>query len=307
MRKLIFIGGCERSGTTFCASRLGAYQNVIVLPESQFLAQSVRNISSFDTLADVMNFWASDLRFQIWGVSIKCLDVDATLECTPANLKELFMELVEVYARAHGQNEFDYIADHTPSNMWNAFTLGSFFEDSLFVHLVRDGRAVANSVLNLDWGPNTILEASTWWLSRIGMSISNESRLGSRCTRVYYEEFIKNEEAVLLELAERFSLKLSERKQVSSYALPKYTANQHQLVGEKAVSARIDGWKKELTEKQIRIFEQTTFDVLPALGYEKLFDNSPAIKVELFYDYLIKRNLKFMKNVIRNKVRKTRI
>ncbi len=62
----VFIGGCERSGTTLLASMLGCASGAIVTPESQF---------KYDFLDDFTQYKNSDSlwRLKMWGVPYSLL------------------------------------------------------------------------------------------------------------------------------------------------------------------------------------------------------------------------------------------
>jgi hypothetical protein len=49
--------------------------------------------------------------------------------------------------------------------------------------------------------------------------------------------------------------------------VPEYTLKQHALVGKEPDASRVDAWEKELTPRQIEIFEFYTGDLLRYLGY----------------------------------------
>ena len=53
--------------------------------------------------------------------------------------------------------------------------------------------------------------------------------------------------------------------------MPDYTAGQHALVGQEPDPARGNDWQRQLTDRQIEIFESTTTDLLELLGYAPMF------------------------------------
>ncbi len=53
--------------------------------------------------------------------------------------------------------------EHTPHNVGACVTLGRVFGDAKFIHIVRDGRDRACSVVRLPWGPSTVEEAISAW------------------------------------------------------------------------------------------------------------------------------------------------
>jgi hypothetical protein len=60
-----------------------------------------------------------------------------------------------------------YFGDSTPVNIMQAELINKLLPGSKFIHVIRDGRDVASSVLNEKWGPNEHFAALDWWKNRI--------------------------------------------------------------------------------------------------------------------------------------------
>lgn len=301
----VFIGGCERSGTTFLADIIGRFDRSLVVPESQFIADVLGRRNDFLNIGEVKSYLAGSFRFRVWGVDISSVDIDDYSLNNIDNLRILFNQIVKAYAKKIDVLEFDVWVDHTPSNTWYSASLIELYPDANFIHIVRDGRAVCNSVLKLDWGPNTVTEAATWWAGRLSMGLLSEVYLGDRCIRVYYESVIVNTHHTIVQLLEFLDMSNSSESKHNGFTVPSYTSNQHKLVGSKPQSARIDGWRREMSKESIGTFEKSTFEMLPMLGYEKV-GIRPKDK-SLLLEYCFIRPILFVKNVIRNKLRKSRI
>jgi hypothetical protein len=163
--------------------------------------------------------------------------------------------------------------DHTPTNFRRALTLLSMFPDARFIHLVRDGRGVAASLLPLDWGPNTTLYAAEYWMARCAAGLAAESHLGAdRVLRLHYEDLVRNPEAALRRLAGFAGLEYEPAMAEGAGLQPgRYHQRQHRLVGQPPEQSRIDGWRQRLTARQIEIFEAEAGEFLVTLGYEPVY------------------------------------
>ncbi|MBN25728.1 MAG: sulfotransferase [Alteromonadaceae bacterium] len=301
----VFIGGCERSGTTFLADMIGKFDRSLVVPESQFIADVLGRRDDFSNIGEIKSYLAHSFRFKVWDVDISLVDIADDSLNTVDNLRILFNQIVKAYAEKVNVLEFDVWVDHTPSNTWYSASLIELYPDANFIHIVRDGRAVCNSVLKLDWGPNTVTEAATWWAGRLSLGLLSEVYLGERCIRLHYESIIVSTHDTIVQLLDFLNMSNSFESEQNGFTLPSYTSNQHKLVGSKPQPARIDGWRREMSEESIGIFEKSTFEMLPMLGYEKV-GIRPDDK-SLLLEYCFIRPILFMKNVIRNKLRKSRI
>src|SRR4030095_1909271 len=64
--------------------------------------------------------------------------------------------LVRQYAESVDRAGARIWVEQDPGNVVHIWKLLQHFPDAKFIHIVRDGRAVAASMLPLDWGPNEI-------------------------------------------------------------------------------------------------------------------------------------------------------
>ena len=60
-----------------------------------------------------------------------------------------------------------YFGDSTPVNIMQADLINQLLPQSKFIHVIRDGRDVASSVLKEKWGPSEHFAALEWWKKRM--------------------------------------------------------------------------------------------------------------------------------------------
>ena len=60
-----------------------------------------------------------------------------------------------------------YFGDSTPVNIMQADLINKLLPGSKFIHVIRDGRDVASSVIKEKWGPSEHFAALDWWKNRI--------------------------------------------------------------------------------------------------------------------------------------------
>jgi len=60
-----------------------------------------------------------------------------------------------------------YFADSTPVNAMQSHLIHRLLPDALFINMVRDGRDVAYSVSQENWGPKDPFKALKWWGNRV--------------------------------------------------------------------------------------------------------------------------------------------
>ncbi|MGC9399063.1 MAG: sulfotransferase family protein [Anaerolineae bacterium] len=269
IKREIFVGGCGRSGTTLLGAILGAHSRCLCPPESHFKTSPFRLGMWKDGHIDPRAAWAYiqiHWRFKIWQ-----LDVDA--DAAPqSSYVDLLHWLVEQYAEAHDLTGTIWV-DHTPENVNYASTLLNHFPRARLVHIVRDGRAVANSIMPLDWGPNTVITAAPWWETNVRSGLTlEEGELAERIVRVKYEALLAEPETTVAHLCDALELAFEPSMlSASGFHPPAYTTRQHQLIGRGLDPARAQRWREALSPRQIEIFESLAGALLQALGYPLLY------------------------------------
>jgi hypothetical protein len=194
--------------------------------------------------------------------------------------------LVRQYGRSQGKEMAQVWVDQTPVNFRRVLTLLRLFPEARFIHLVRDGRAVAASLLALDWGPNDTFLAAEYWMARCAAGLAAETQLGpERVLRVRYEDILEQPESTLRRIATYAGLNFEPGmlQGVGLEAGP-YHKRQHRLVGAPPDRTRADAWRTSLSPRQVEIFEAQAGDFLSLLGYEPVLGirARPANRVQIF-------------------------
>lgn len=273
--KPIFICGCGRSGTTLLGSLLGSHSNCIATPESQFIFDLIQgsHLSANITIEpdQVIKQLSKHWRFKLWNLKLSTNDFKIKEINT---YSELIQFIVNTYASQNDKPNASYWIDHTPEHIQHIATLMKLFPEAKFIHIIRDGRAIASSVLNLDWGGlHTIPQIAQWWVRQIGYGLAAENYLGKAISKqVKYENLLLKPEETLKEICTFIGINYQVKMlKGNDYKVPSYTESQHKLIGTKPDSKQITIWKKRLSSRQIEIFESSTQDILSYLGYTPEF------------------------------------
>jgi hypothetical protein len=273
----VFIGGCDRSGTTLLGAMLGTHSECLCTPESQFivevLSRSRLDINHINTQT-VLDAIMRHPRFKTWRLKT---DSSSTWHRqSTISYPELIEWIVKKYGEANGKNSPHIWVDHTPSNVKYAATLLSLFPEAKMIHIVRDGRAVASSLLSAAWGPAAVDRAAYFWLRNLAYGFAIESFYGStRVMRVKYEDLVDVPEATLQHVSSFLGIDYQPQMITGDgFKVPSFTRKDHMLVGQAPDRRRVNAWQTELTLRQIEIFESTTGDMLRYLGYSTRFGAS---------------------------------
>ena len=268
----VFIVGTQRSGTTMLGSMIGGHSDVLCVPEGQFIADlaptsAERLPNTKQLVTDIIGHW----RFKVWGVDI------SDLQGMPAD-QSSYKDVIDWVASRFGEDvkkpNCHFWVDHQPGHIRHLARLKQHFPGARVIHIVRDPRAVAASLLKVDWGPNNAYTAAQFWTERIALGFAAERFISSeQYLFVRYEDVVRDPECQMKHIARFLEIKYQPGMVLNNgLRLPKFTDKQHSLVGHPPDPTRLDSWKTALTKKQIQTIESVTFDLIPYLGYEREFE-----------------------------------
>lgn len=268
--KPVFIGGCQRSGTTMLGAMLGAHPEYLCPPEMPFKWSLLREAQSDGAVTQEQTraILGRDAKatLQGWRISEQQWDFDK------ASAPQVIREIVGAFGKLQGRSEVSVWIDQTPNNTRWAATLAERFPDATFVHLVRDGRAVAASLMRLEWGPNSIHRAGHYWLEALSFGLATELSLGRRCVRIRYEDLVSAPETTLRKLCEEIDIEFHPAMvKGGGFTATAYNRKQHALVGGPPQESRISAWEEQLSDREVEIFESIVADELVLLGYQPRF------------------------------------
>ncbi|MFY0638788.1 sulfotransferase family protein [Maricaulis maris] len=194
---LVFAGGCPRSGLTLLRRLIEPHRQVHCGPDTGLppsIAMQWQNFArelgplharDFDLGAEDMRRTMADLLTGMIGAPLEAADVDVLVEKTTLN-----------------------VAAFAP--------LGRLLPEARFIHVVRDGRDVAHSLLARDWRdpqdrpfPHVRDPAAAlkYWTDLTGIGLAAERSLGGRIIRIRYEDLATRPKATVTELMGFLGLK----------------------------------------------------------------------------------------------------
>jgi hypothetical protein len=263
---------------------LGTHPHCLATPESSFVVESykrcIQERGGFEPVA-ALDFIRSHWSFKHWDLALKPTAVAALRQSE--SYRQLIETLVGKFGEKTNRPAPEIWIDHTPDNVLHTTTLGDLFPEAKMIHIVRDGRACAASVMKLEWGPNTAYSAAQWWAERLAHGLAAESNLGPQLVkRVRYEDLVIDPQNTLQEVCAFLQLDYQpEMVQGTGFRSPGINAHQHTLIGRPVQANRITAWENELSARQIEIFESVAGDLLEFLGYELKYGLHARVPTQL--------------------------
>jgi len=276
-----FIVGVGRSGTTLLRLIMDAHPDMAIPPEAHWLVPGIRYLEE--------NPWSLD---GLWEV----LSAHHGWDRMPFNkeklvrffepeqgIASLFRTIYRSYAADLNASRY---GDKTPINNLSMLKIAQHFPEARFIHLIRDGRDVALSYRNVEFGPGADpREAAMLWTWRIAFA-RTQAQFLPHYMEVKYEDLIHNSREVI-EAIDAFVGLDFHPQQMAYHQTAKerlseahFQSNQQsekdwkrlQKYFSKTTSdpdpSRICRWKREMTDEDVRGFEAIARDMLVDLGYE---------------------------------------
>jgi hypothetical protein len=270
----VFVVGCPRSGTTLLQLMLHAHHRIALPPETRFVLPAYERRLSFGDLREPDNRaglarWITgreETRFHELGVAPA--GVAERIAQGPPTLGSALGIALESYARRHGKVRW---GDKRPAYALHVEEILRLFPDAQFVHLVRDGRDCAASLLGMPWWHSGFHEAVATWAQVMDVTRRHASALGpDSWHEVRYEDLLADPEPRLRELCaylgEEFDPGMTEPHRLAGAAVPARKTWHRRTHGALDVS-RAGSWSTRLSPDQIRLCEAVLGERLTRHGY----------------------------------------
>ena len=263
-----FIVGCHRSGLTLLRAMCESHPDMAIAPESGFLLAARPPRDDMFTPARFVEQIYADAQFRRWGVSRAALEL--SFHATPPHsYVDAVRHVYTLWAAQRGQGRY---GDKTAEHVLSLGVITSLFPESRVVHVVRDGRDVAASFLELGWS-DTIEHAALHWRQRVLRGRQARDLLApERYHELRYEDLVLQPEATLRRMCEAIELPfhpamLRHQRAAASVIRTEPPANRNRYLG-RPVMPRLRDWRRDLPTAAIDRFEVVAGDALVELGYE---------------------------------------
>jgi hypothetical protein len=269
-----FIVGSPRSGTTLLRAMLDSHPDLAIPPESYFIVSLAGMAGEQFDLNRFRQALLGHEWFGLWQIS----DAEVTevlQESSPSTYSDAIREVYELYAKKHGKPRY---GDKTPRYSIHIPLLTSLFPDARFIHIIRDGRDVSLSLMDVRLGRGHVREAARLWRSRVKAARRSGQQVGpSRYREIRYEDLVDDPEAAIRPLCAFIDLPfdpgiLTYYSRVSEIPIPglgiRYKPGHQTHIGEPPRKGLRD-WRTQMDRHDLAVFEADAGDLLDELGYER--------------------------------------
>ena len=256
----IFVGGAGRSGTTLVRVILDSHPNIVCGPELKLTPL-------------IGQLWHQFMTVHAPVLQEYLLEPDDVNEL----FREFFFRLVGKYWERSGKSR---LAEKSPNNVFVFPRLHALFPESPLIHVVRDGRDVVCSLLEMNWVDPTTGQpvdytqdagkAAEYWVAavRAGRSLLEHPSARERYFEMRYEALVTEPEPELRRLFEFLGEPWDD-------AVMAFHEKVHDLAGESSssqvsqpiYSQKMGRWKQDLSPARLEKVMVVAADFLNDLGY----------------------------------------
>jgi Sulfotransferase family len=248
----LFLVGSERSGTTLLRLMLDHHPELAFELEFEYVVQMVGDDGAWPDL-DSYYEWLSTDRIYL----SRRYDIDKRLSY-PQLVNDFLVQRRTLANKplvgATVHSDFD--------------RLPRIWPDARFIHLLRDGRDVARSVMELGWAGNTWTAIERWIKAEETWETVKQTLGPDRAFEVRYEELVQRPEETLTEICRfvgiEYNPAMLRYPEDSTYSTPD--------------PKLIYQWSRKLSEPQIRLAEARAGSWLVRRGYK--LSGLPPIEVD---------------------------
>jgi hypothetical protein len=274
----LFVVGCPRSGTTLLQRMLDNHPQLAVANDSHFIPRVMENVPiGVDPLLtpELVEQVRTYRRFYRLA-----LPDDAVREAARESRTygEFVGALYSEYGRLHGK---PLAGEKTPDYVRRLPRLHPLFPWARFVHIIRDGRDTALSILQWArggkgpsrfelWEEEPVAVCALWWRWLVTTGRRDGRALGpARYHEVRYEDLVARPETTLRELASFLGLPYAPEMAAFHEGKTRHDSGLSAKEAWLPPTRGLRDWRTQVSERDAELFEALAGDLLSELGYER--------------------------------------
>src|SRR5436309_13274643 len=289
----VFIVGCPRSGTTLLRRIVSAHPQIVITPEAHWIPLwfAERRGLTPDGLVtpELIPALLAHDKFAMFG-----LGPDELTSLAGRGQQISFASFVtgifDLYGKARGK---ELVGNKTPDSARRMDTLHALWPRARFLHLIRDGRDVALSLMNWPkvrnktpgklptWKEDPVSTSALWWELNVRRSREAGKLLGSQLYREFrYESLLAHPDQVCAELCEFLGLPYDEAMLHYHEASEKDRPGVEAGHDREPITPGLRNWKTQMSAEDVEHFEAAAGALLDELNYPRAFARLGTAAVE---------------------------
>jgi sulfotransferase family protein len=287
----VFIVGCPRSGTTLLRRIVSAHPEIVITPEAHWIPvwfEQRRGLTSDGFVTpELVSELLSHNKFTLFGLGREAL-MSLMDSGQPISYASFVTGIFDLYGKAQGKKA---VGNKTPDSARRMGTLHVLWPEARFVHLIRDGRDVALSLMNWPsvrtkkpgtfptWKDDPVSTAALWWELNVRRGREAGQLLGPELYReLRYESLVAHPDHECATLCEFLGLAYNEA--MLHYHEAFRPAADSGVHDRQPITSGLRNWRVQMPASDVERFEATVGPLLDELGYPRAFTHLQPAAVE---------------------------
>jgi len=281
----LFVVGCPRSGTTLLQRMLDHHSQLAVANDTHFIPRCLEKTAPLSVeqacdgrevplSAELLDAVVSYHRFHRLGLG----EADVrSVASRVTGYGGLVAGLYERFARSHGKR---LGGEKTPDYVRRLPLLSGLFPQAKIVHIVRDGRDVALSVLEWAdekkgpgrielWYTEPLATCALWWRWQVltGRTDSMSLTAGTY-QELHYERLVADPNRSLAKLSAFLEIPMCKRMLTFHQGRTRFDPGGSAKSNWLPPVQGLRDWRRQMPTRDVELFEALAGDLLRQLGYE---------------------------------------
>jgi hypothetical protein len=295
----LFIVGCPRSGTTLLQRLLDCHEQLAITPETHWIprwfhANQGKGITPDGRVSKkLLRKLSAHPRFVEMGVSPRKEHFRVKGKGR-VSYARFVSSLFDLYGEQQGK---PLVGDKTPGYAREVATLHELWPTAKFVHLIRDGRDVALSIINWPrarnwtagegaarfrtWTEDPLLTAALWWEWHVRLACEAGDALGTALYHeVHYEALVDSPEEECRTVCDFLGIAPDDDLLPKYEAKVKSDSNRDDKHPWMAITRGLRNWQSQLPVSEVERFEAAAGGLIEELDYRRALPSPQKCALE---------------------------
>jgi len=288
----VFIVGCPRSGTTLLRRIVSAHPQIVITPEAHWIPLWFEQRRGLTPDGLVTPEFVSELlehnkfaSFELGREELMSLIGNGQ----PVPYASFVTGIFDLYGKARGKKT---VGNKTPDSVRRIGTLHALWPEARFVHLIRDGRDVALSLINWPsvrtkkpgtfptWQDDPVSTAALWWELNVRRGREAGQALSAELYReLRYESLVAEPAQVCAMLCGFLALPYDEAM-LRYHEAFKAAEGREVAHDQQPITSGLRNWRAQMPPNDVERFEAGVGSLLDELGYPRALTSPGPNAVE---------------------------
>lgn len=281
MNPYVFLVGCLRSGTTLLQRIVDAHPQIAVIHETQWVPRWYeRGVGLNDdgvVTPELVTRLIEHRRFSRLQVEAQRV-AELIRSDEPKHYARFVTEVFDLHGQVKGK---PLVGEKSPGYVRHLPTLHALWPDAKVVHLIRDGRDVALSVLDWKkrdetagqfstWDEDPVATAALWWEWHVRLGRETAAALGpERYREVFYESLVAEPERECARLCAFLGVPYDEAMLRFHEGRMRPKPGRSAKAAWLPVTRGLRSWQEDMTVAELETFESQAGQLLDELAYPR--------------------------------------